>query len=70
MGAGVRPGTTYGATDEFGRRAVENVTNVWELYATVLHLLGFDFNRLTYYYNGFDRKLTDVHGRVIEALLA
>lgn len=70
MGAGVKPGTSYGATDDFGRRAVENVTNVWEFYATVLHLLGFDFDRLTWYYNGFDRKLTDVHGQVIDALLA
>jgi len=70
MGAGVKPGVSYGATDEFGRRSVENVTNVWEFYATVLHILGYDFNRLTWYYNGFDRKLTDVHGRVISDVLA
>lgn len=70
MGAGVKGGVSYGATDEFGRRAVENVTNVWEFYATVLHLLGLDFNRLSFYHNGFDRKLTDVHGRVIHDVLA
>lgn len=69
MGAGIKPGS-YGATDEFGRRAVDQVTNVWEFYATVLHLLGCDFNRITYYHNGLDRKLTDVHGRVIRAVLA
>ena len=70
MGAGVKGGVSYGATDEFGRRSVENVTNVWEFYATVLHILGYDFNRMTWYYNGFDRKLTGVHGRVISEVLA
>ncbi|HET6424605.1 MAG TPA: DUF1501 domain-containing protein [Planctomycetaceae bacterium] len=70
MGAGVKPGVSYGATDEFGRRSVDRVTNVWEFYATVLHILGYDFDRLTWYYNGFDRKLTDVHGRVIQEVLA
>ena len=69
MGAGVKPGS-YGATDEFGRRAVENVTNVWEFYSTVLQILGFDYDRLSFYFNGLDRKLTDVHGRVIKELLA
>ena len=70
MGAGVRGGVSYGSTDEFGRRAVENVTTVWDFYATVLHLLGFDHTRLTWYHNGLDRRLTDVHGRLIEPLLA
>lgn len=70
MGAGVRGGSSYGATDEFGRRSIERPTNVWEFYATVLHLLGYDFNRLTWYYNGLDRKLTDVHGRVLQEVLA
>jgi uncharacterized protein (DUF1501 family) len=70
MGAGVKAGTSYGATDDFGRRSVTNPTNVWEFYATVLHLLGFDFNRLAWYHNGFDRKLTDVHGKVIQEVLA
>ncbi|WP_425613473.1 DUF1501 domain-containing protein [Anatilimnocola sp. NA78] len=57
------------ATDEFGRRSVEFVTNVWEFYSTVLHLLGMDYDKLTWYHNGFDRKLTDVHGRVIREVL-
>ncbi len=70
MGAGIKGGVSYGATDEFGRRAVENVTTVWDLYATVLHLLGLDHERLTYYFNGFDRRLTDVHGHVIREILA
>jgi hypothetical protein len=70
MGAGVKGGTSYGATDEFGRRSVDRVTNVWEFYATVLHLLGYDFDRLTWYHNGLDRKLSDVHGRVIQEVLA
>ncbi len=70
MGAGVRGGTSHGATDEFGRRAVEDITTVWDFYATALHLLGFDHERLTYYHNGFDRRLTDVHGNVIRDILA
>ncbi|MBA4030861.1 MAG: DUF1501 domain-containing protein [Planctomyces sp.] len=70
MGAGVKGGTSYGATDEFGRRSVTNPTNVWEFYATVLHLMGFDFDRLSWYHNGFERKITDVHGRVIRDVLA
>ena len=70
MGAGVKRGVSYGATDEFGRRAQENPTTVWEFYSTVLHLLGLDYQRLTYYHNGIDRRLTDVHGHVISELLA
>ena len=70
MGAGVKGGVSHGATDEFGRRAVENVTTVWDLYATVLHLLGFDHTRLTWRHNGLDRRLTDVHGNAITDLLA
>ena len=70
MGAGIRGGTSYGATDEFGRRAVQDVTTVWDFYATVLHLLGFDHERLTWYHNGLDRRLTDVHGHVIDDILA
>ncbi len=69
MGAGVRGGASYGATDEFGRRAVENVTTVYDFYATVLHLLGIDHERLTWYHNGMNRRLTDVHGHVIRELL-
>ncbi len=70
MGAGVKGGTSYGATDEFGRRAEVNPVTVWDFYATALHLLGFHHEQLTYYYNGLDRRLTDVHGNVIHELLA
>lgn len=69
MGAGVKGGTSYGATDEFGRRAAESPTIVWDFYATVLHLLGFDHRRLTWYYNGLDRRLTDVHGRLLDPVI-
>lgn len=60
---------SHGATDEFGRRAVGEPTTVWDFYATVLHLLGFDHEKLTWYFNGLPRRLTDVHGRVIRELL-
>jgi hypothetical protein len=70
MGAGVRPGVSHGATDAFGRRAEQDPTTVWDFYATVLHLLGFDHQRLTWYHNGLDRRLTDVHGQVIRQLLS
>ena len=70
MGAGVKGGSSYGATDDFGRRAEQNPTTIWEFYATVLHLLGLDFERLSWYHNGLDRRLTDVHGRVIRSVLA
>lgn len=70
MGAGVKGGMSYGATDEFGRRAEVNPTTVWDFYATVLHLLGFNHEQLTWYHNGLDRRLTDVHGAVIRELLA
>ena len=70
MGAGVKPGVSYGATDPFGRRAEVDVTTVWSFYATVLRILGFDHSKLTYYYNGLDRRLTDVHGNVITQVLA
>jgi hypothetical protein len=70
MGAGIRGGVCHGATDPFGRRAVDPVTTIWDFYATVLHLLGFDHTRLTWYHNGLDRRLTDVHGALIPAILA
>lgn len=68
-GGGVRGGQSYGATDEFGFRAVEKPMSVHDLHATMLHLLGFDHERLTYRYAGRDFRLTDVHGRVITELL-
>jgi uncharacterized protein (DUF1501 family) len=70
LGAGVKGGVSYGATDDFGRRAVQNVCTIYDFHATVLHLLGLDHEKLTYYHNGIDRRLTDVHGRVIRDLLA
>lgn len=70
MGAGVKGGASHGATDEFGRRAVIDPVTVWDYYATVLQILGFDHKRLTYYYNGLNRRLTDVHGQVISRILA
>jgi len=70
MGAGVRGGMSYGATDEVGRRSVENVVSVYDFYATVLHLLGIDHEKLTFYHNGANRRLTDVHGNVIQEILS
>lgn len=69
-GGGVKGGTVYGATDEFGFRAVEKPVHVHDLHATMLHLLGFDHERLTYRYAGRDFRLTDVHGKVVRELLA
>lgn len=69
-GGGIKGGTVYGATDEFGFQAVENPVSIHDLHATMLHLLGFDHTRLTYRYAGRDFRLTDVHGRVIEAIVA
>ena len=70
MGGGVKGGTSYGATDDFGRRAEVNPTSIWEFYSTVLHILGLDYNQLSWYHNGLDRRLTDVHGHVIKDVLA
>lgn len=69
-GAGVRAGTTFGATDEFGFRAVQNKVHVHDFHATLLHLLGFDHERLTFRYAGRDFRLTDIHGEVIRGVLA
>ena len=67
---GVKGGTSYGAIDDFGRRAQENRTTIWEFYTTVLHILGLDYNQFSWYHNGLDRRLTDVHGHVIQDVLA
>jgi Protein of unknown function (DUF1501) len=69
-GGGVKGGTVYGATDEFGYRAVEKPVHVHDLHATMLHLLGFDHERLTYRYAGRDFRLTDVAGHVVKDILA
>ncbi len=70
LGAGVKGGVSYGATDEFGRRAVQDVCTIYDFHATVLNLLGLNHEKLTYYHNGIKRRLTDVHGRVIREVLA
>lgn len=69
-GGGVKGGQAYGATDEFGFAAVENKVHVHDLHATVLKLLGFDHEQLTYRFSGRDFRLTDVHGKVVEDLIA
>jgi hypothetical protein len=69
-GAGVKPGTRYGSTDELGYKAAENPITVYDLHATILHLMGLDHTRLTYYYNGINRRLTDVHGHVLHPILS
>ncbi len=69
-GGGIKGGMAYDATDDFGFRAVENRVSVHDLHATLLHLLGFDHERLTYRYSGRDFRLTDVHGEVVKDILA
>jgi hypothetical protein len=68
-GAGVKRGVSYGVTDELGFKAVENVSSIHDLNATILHLLGLDHTRLTFQHNGIDRRLTDVHGHVLRDIL-
>ena len=69
-GGGVKGGTIYGATDEFGAAAVENKVHVHDLHATIMHLMGFDHEKLTYRYAGRDFRLTDVHGKVVKEVIA
>jgi hypothetical protein len=69
-GGGVKTGVTIGSTDEFGFNAVEDRVHVHDLHATILHLLGFDHEKLTYRFQGRDFRLTDVHGLVVDKLLA
>ena len=69
-GAGVKPGIVHGATDEHGLRAVEQPVHVHDFHATILHLMGFDHERLTYRHAGRDYRLTDVHGRVVRDVLS
>lgn len=70
LGAGIKGGVSHGATDEFGRRSVEDVATVYDFHATLLHLLGFDHERLTYYHDGANRRLTDVHGHLLTDILS
>jgi hypothetical protein len=69
-GAGLRPGSAYGATDDFGHRVIENPVDIHDFHATILHLMGVDHERLTFYHNGIRRRLTNVHGRVLKGLLS
>ncbi|MBX3436079.1 MAG: DUF1501 domain-containing protein [Planctomycetaceae bacterium] len=69
-GGGIKPGFVYGATDELGFSIAENPVHVHDLQATILHLLGFDHERLTHFYQGRHFRLTDVHGHVVRELLA
>ncbi len=69
-GGGVRGGMTYGATDDFGFAAVTDKVHVHDLHATILHLLGLDHTRLTYFHQGREQRLTDVYGRVVREILS
>ena len=69
-GAGIKAGTSYGESDDWGYQAVAGKTYCYDFHATVLHLLGIDHQRLTYRQNGIDRRLTDVHGQVVREILA
>jgi uncharacterized protein (DUF1501 family) len=69
-GGGVKGGIAYGATDELGYMAAENKVHIHDLHATILRLLGFDHEKLTYRYNGRDFRLTDVYGSVVKGVIA
>jgi hypothetical protein len=69
-GGGVKPGLTYGATDDYGYYSVEKKVHFHDLHATILHLLGLDHKKLTYKYAGRDFRLTDVHGNVVHDIMA
>jgi uncharacterized protein DUF1501 len=66
----VKAPLSFGATDEFGYQAVEKVSSIYDLHATILHLLGLNHERLSFYHNGIERRLTDVHGHVLHEVLA
>jgi hypothetical protein len=69
-GGGIRGGMAYGATDEYGYKAVDQRVEIYDLHATMLHLLGMDHTRLTFRFGGRDMRLTDVHGKVVDGILA
>ena len=69
-GGGVKPGLTYGESDEYGYRPVQNGVHMHDLHATLLHLLGMDHTQLTYRHAGRDFRLTDVYGKVVKEILA
>ena len=68
-GAGVKPGTAYGSSDDIGFNAADKSLEFYDIHATLLHLLGMDHERLTFYHNGIQRRLTNVHGHVVKGLL-
>ncbi len=71
-GGGIKGGITHGESDQWGYKPLDrkSPTQVWDIHATILHLLGIDHTKLTFRHNGIDRRLTDVHGEVIRPLLA
>jgi Protein of unknown function (DUF1501) len=69
-GGGIKPGIAYGASDEIGYNVVENEVTIYDFHATILHLLGIEHTKLTFYHNGIRRRLTDVHGQVVKGVLA
>jgi hypothetical protein len=69
-GGGIKGGTIYGATDDYGYHAIENKVEIYDLHATILHLLGVDHKRMTYRFGGRDMRLTDVHGEIVSGILA
>ena len=69
-GAGLKPGVSHGESDDFSFKASANGNYCYDFHATILHLLGIDHTRLTVRHNGIDRRLTDVHGHVIDEILA
>ncbi len=69
-GAGVKRAHSYGATDEFGYQAAEKTATIYDLHATILHALGLNHERLSFYHNGIERRLTDVHGEVLDGILS
>ncbi|MEI7699639.1 MAG: DUF1501 domain-containing protein, partial [Planctomycetia bacterium] len=69
-GAGIKSGSTWGRSDDLGYQTAEGKTYCYDLHATILHLMGIDHTRLTFRISGIDRRLTDVHGSVISAILS
>ena len=69
-GGGIKPGTTYGTTDEFGMHVAEDPVHVHDLHATILNQLGINHEKLTYRYSGRDFRLTDIHGEVVQGILS
>ncbi len=70
VGAGLKAGFAYGSTDEIGYASIESPVTTYDMHATILHLLGIDHERLTFYHNGIQRRLTNVHGHVVQGVLA